>query len=106
MPYLRAHVVGSMLRPPELLRSAVSLRQGQMDLAKFRQIEDRAVDEAIAIQERAGIDLITDAEQRRLAFGDVFGQSVTGIEPVAPRAAGDGPRWRSWNGSAKWPMRC
>jgi 5-methyltetrahydropteroyltriglutamate--homocysteine methyltransferase len=83
-----------MLRPPELLRSADSFRQGKMAVAEFRQVEDRAVDEAIAIQEQAGIDLITDGEQRRLAFGDVFGQSVIGIVPVAPQAAGQGPMWK------------
>ncbi len=97
----RAHVVGSLLRPRELLNAWSALRSGTLERAHFRRIEDRAVDDAIAVQERVGIDLITDGEQRRLAFGDVFGQSVTGIEPSAPAPIGDAPFWRGGDGRSR-----
>ncbi len=90
----RAHVVGSLLRPPELLNAWRAFRGGALAAAEFKTIEDRAVDAAIALQERAGIDVITDGEQRRLAFGDVFGRSVTGIESSAPEKIGGSPFWR------------
>ncbi|TMD38221.1 MAG: cobalamin-independent methionine synthase II family protein, partial [Chloroflexi bacterium] len=41
---------------------------GELNDADFKRLEDRAVDEAIALQESAGIDVITDGEQRRYAF--------------------------------------
>lgn len=94
MSYLRAHVVGSMLRPSALLGCLRAFAQGVLDTSELQRVQDRAVDEVIAVQEGAGIDLITDGEQRRLAFGDVFGRSVLGIEPVEPQPAGRSPLWR------------
>jgi len=90
---LKAHVVGSMLRPGRLLEHSAQYRAGALAVAQFKRIEDAAVDQAIAIQEQAGIDLITDGEQRRLAFGDVFGQSVLGMEPEPAQKVTDGEFW-------------
>lgn len=90
-----------MLRPPALLQCSRSFRNGELELREFQKVEDRAVDEAIAVQERAGIDVVTDGEQRRLAFGDVFGQSVIGIEAVAPVPVGEGPLWRGGDASSR-----
>ena len=64
----RAQTIGSMLRPPELRDARRALRQQTISRATFKQIEDRAVDRALAIQEHAGIDLVTDGEQRRASF--------------------------------------
>jgi 5-methyltetrahydropteroyltriglutamate--homocysteine methyltransferase len=90
---LKAHVVGSLLRPGRLLELAARYRKGEIPIAEFKRMEDAAVDQAIEVQERAGIDLITDGEQRRLAFGDVFGQSVSGMEAVAPETVKEGGLW-------------
>ena len=43
----------------------------------FKRIEDRAVDEAVALQEAAGLDVVTDGEMRRYAF---FGHLVDALE--------------------------
>lgn len=64
----RAQTIGSMLRPASLRDARHALRQGAISSATFKRIEDRAVDDALAIQERAGIDLVTDGEQRRASF--------------------------------------
>jgi len=64
----RAQTIGSMLRPAYLHNARRALRQGALRPAAFKQIEDRAVDDALALQERAGIDLVTDGEQRRASF--------------------------------------
>ena len=74
-----AHVVGSMLRPKELIGARDALRQGHLTPSAFKAIEDAAVDRCIAVQESAGIGLITDGEQRRFLFTDSFGSSVAGI---------------------------
>jgi len=64
----RAEVVGSLLRPPELAAARTSHEHGELSSADFKRIEDRAVNDAIKLQEQAGIDVITDGEQRRYAF--------------------------------------
>jgi 5-methyltetrahydropteroyltriglutamate--homocysteine methyltransferase len=63
-----SEVVGSLLRPTYLVEVRKQHEAGQLSAAEFKAIEDRAVDEAIALQEDAGIDVITDGEQRRYAF--------------------------------------
>ena len=64
----RTDVVGSLLRPAYLKEARAEYEAGRLTDAEFKQIEDRAVDEAIALQERAGIAVITDGELRRYAF--------------------------------------
>ena len=61
----RADVVGSLLRPPYLREARAGMRAGTVSDAQLRQVEDRAVREAIALQEAAGLDVITDGELRR-----------------------------------------
>jgi len=64
----RAQTIGSMLRPASLREARQALRQGAISRAAFKEIEDRAVDHALALQARAGIELVTDGEQRRASF--------------------------------------
>jgi 5-methyltetrahydropteroyltriglutamate--homocysteine methyltransferase len=61
----RADVVGSLLRPEYLREVRDGARAGTVDAGEVRAAEDRAVLEAIALQESAGIDAITDGEFRR-----------------------------------------
>ena len=65
---LHADVVGSLLRPPELLKAKEELAGGKITAERFREIEDRAVDEAIALQESVGLEVVTDGEMRRDSF--------------------------------------
>jgi len=64
----RAEVVGSLLRPTELVEARSQHESGDLTDHEFKVVEDRAVRDAIRIQEAAGIDVITDGEQRRYAF--------------------------------------
>jgi 5-methyltetrahydropteroyltriglutamate--homocysteine methyltransferase len=65
---VRADVVGSLLRPEYLREARAAAREGTIDSAELRAVEDRAVLEAIALQESAGIDAITDGEFRRTGW--------------------------------------
>src|SRR5207249_5586761 len=65
MPTFRSDVVGSLLRPDSLKEARAALEAGRMTPAAFKQAEDRAVDEAIALQENAGLSVVTDGELRR-----------------------------------------
>jgi 5-methyltetrahydropteroyltriglutamate--homocysteine methyltransferase len=74
---LRSDVVGSLLRPPFLLGAREQLERGELSPAAFKRIEDRAVDAAVALQEDAGLDVVTDGEMRRYAF---YGHLVEALE--------------------------
>jgi 5-methyltetrahydropteroyltriglutamate--homocysteine methyltransferase len=75
----RADVLGSLLRPAYLAEARQKHDAGDMSAAEFKKIEDRAVDEAIALQEAAGLDVITDGEMRRFTFFDQFTAALEGV---------------------------
>lgn len=72
-------VVGSLLRPPELLKAREDLAAGRINQVEFKAIEDRAVDQAIILQEEAGLEVVTDGEQRRLSFQSQLPEAVEGF---------------------------
>lgn len=74
-----ADVVGSLLRPPELLRAQEQLSTGEIDTDSFKEIEDRAVDEAVALQESVGLQVVTDGEMRRQSFQSQMTAAVSGF---------------------------
>jgi 5-methyltetrahydropteroyltriglutamate--homocysteine methyltransferase len=75
----RADVVGSLLRPPELLRAQHELRESAISSAEFKRAEDRAVDAAVALQEAVGLEVVTDGEMRRLSFQSLLPAAVEGF---------------------------
>ena len=86
-------VVGSLLRPRELLTAREQLAAGTISPAAFKKIEDRAVDEAVRLQEEAGIDVVTDGEQRRLSFQSALTDAVDGVGEVTL----DAFLWGEWH---------
>jgi len=83
MKYYRADVVGSLLRPTYLLQAREQHAAGTVTDAEFKRIEDRAVDECIAIQERAGVDVLTDGEMRRHVFASQLAQACEGFASIS-----------------------
>jgi len=75
-----SEVVGSLLRPTYLVEARKQLETGELNAADFKVIEDRAVNEAIALQETAGIDVITDGEMRRYAFYGHLVEALAGFD--------------------------
>src|SRR5829696_4173701 len=73
----RSEGIGSLLRPHYLSEARERFERGELPAADFKKIEDRAVDEAVALQESAGLDVVTDGEQRRYAF---FGHLVDAFD--------------------------
>jgi 5-methyltetrahydropteroyltriglutamate--homocysteine methyltransferase len=76
-----ADVIGSLLRPAYLLNARERYEAGQLPAAKYKEIEDRAVDEVIALQEGAGLDVVNDGELRRHSFIDQLTEAVEGLTP-------------------------
>jgi 5-methyltetrahydropteroyltriglutamate--homocysteine methyltransferase len=78
----RAEVVGSLLRPNYLIEARAQWEAGTMTAPEFKRTEDRAVDQAIALQEGTGLDVVTDGEMRRLVFFDQFTMALEGLSPM------------------------
>lgn len=91
---VHADVVGSLLRPPELLQARTDLADGRLTPARFKRIEDDAVDQAVALQEAAGLEVVTDGEMRRLSFQSQMVQAVDGFGASDI----DAFLWGEWHG--------
>jgi 5-methyltetrahydropteroyltriglutamate--homocysteine methyltransferase len=76
----RSDVVGSLLRPAYLKEARERHTAGEIGDAAFKRIEDRAVDEAIALQVHAGLEVVTDGEMRRFAFYGHFIDAIEGFD--------------------------
>ena len=81
----RSDVVGSLLRPDYLRQARRAAREGTLSAGELRAVEDRAVSEAIALQESAGLDVITDGEMRRNSWVVTIPLREEGV-PHAPLA--------------------
>ena len=95
---VHAEHVGSLLRPPELMRARDAHARGELDLEGLRQIQDEAALAAIALQREAGIGVFTDGEMRRRTWMAGILESLGGVVDVTA----DTPRvgWHSDRGAA------
>ncbi len=64
-PPFRADVVGSLLRPPQLLAARQRFKRNEISALELRRLEDTAIQEAVKMQEAAGLQAVTDGEFRR-----------------------------------------
>jgi 5-methyltetrahydropteroyltriglutamate--homocysteine methyltransferase len=76
-PYSADHV-GSLLRPPEVLKAHKDFEEGRMSLEQLREIEDRAILDVIKLQREVGLDVVTDGEYRRQSWAGDFFEAVDG----------------------------
>ena len=77
----RADHVGSLLRPPELLRAREDHQAGRIDTDRLRAAEDAAVLQALELQRSVGIDVFTEGEYRRAGWSTAVRESVEGLVP-------------------------
>ncbi len=91
---IRADVVGSMLRPPELVRAREMYLAGEMSVPDFKRAEDEAVRRAIRIQEEAGLSVATDGEMRRESFQSQMVEATEGFGEFSI----DSYLWGDWHG--------
>jgi 5-methyltetrahydropteroyltriglutamate--homocysteine methyltransferase len=88
--------VGSLLRPAQLLRARGDAAAARISATQFKAVEDRAVVDAIKLQEDLGLPVITDGEQRRLSFQSQFAEAVEGLGAWDLNAF----LWGDWHGDA------
>ena len=77
---IRSDVVGSLLRPAHLKEARLAFDKGKISPDAIGRIERQAIRQAVLLQERVGLDVVTDGEFRRLNFQDSFGESVAGFD--------------------------
>ena len=81
-PPFRADHVGSLLRPPELLRARDDFAAGRLSAGQLRQTEDAAIREVVRRQEEVGLRAATDGELRRESWHMDFIYQLGGIKKV------------------------
>ena len=75
----KTDVVGSLLRPPELLETQRRHAAGEATGEELERAEDAAVDWALRLQEDAGLEVVTDGEMRRLSFQSQLPAAIDGF---------------------------
>ena len=86
----RADHVGSLLRPPELLRAREQHQQGTLSAGSLREIEDRCIRTVAKLQEEIGLQGITDGEYRRTIWHADFLRQIEGVSVQEGVAASGG----------------
>jgi 5-methyltetrahydropteroyltriglutamate--homocysteine methyltransferase len=84
-PPFRADHVGSLLRPPALLRAREQFAAQEITAEQLRAAEDAAIRDVVAMQHEAGLQSATDGEFRRASWHMDFIYQLGGID----RAPGD-----------------
>jgi 5-methyltetrahydropteroyltriglutamate--homocysteine methyltransferase len=82
-PPFRADHVGSLLRPPEVLRARDEFAAGRIGADELRRAEDAAIREAVRRQEEVGLRAATDGEFRRESWHMDFIYQLGGVSKVA-----------------------
>ena len=78
----RADHVGSLLRPAQLVQARQDFNQGRITREQLREVEDRAVLQALDLQRDVGISVYTEGEYRRSGWSNAVRESVDGLVPV------------------------
>ena len=93
----RSDVVGSLLRPRRLLEARDAFSVGTLSTPELKAAEDEAVNQALRLQEEAGMDVVTDGEMRRLSFQSQLPGAVEGFSDWDL----DAFLWGDWHGDAE-----
>src|SRR4051812_13052133 len=81
-PPFRADHVGSLLRPPELLKARDDHGAGRISDNELRAVEDEAIRDVVRMQEEVGLQSATDGEFRRASWHMDFIYQLGGITKV------------------------
>ncbi|MGH3179066.1 MAG: 5-methyltetrahydropteroyltriglutamate--homocysteine S-methyltransferase, partial [Streptosporangiaceae bacterium] len=79
-PPFRADQVGSLLRPPILLRAREDAARGAISPDDLRAVEDDAIRDAVRMQDDIGLRSVTDGEFRRASWHMDFIYEIAGVQ--------------------------
>lgn len=80
LPRIPVTMVGSWPRPKELLKAQRQKQAGKLSERQFDELADRAVLEVLRQQDEAGVDVVTDGEQRRDNFYSFVSEKLSGVK--------------------------
>lgn len=80
IPLFPVTTVGSWPRSTSLIRALRAKQNGEMSEADFESVADQEVISCLRSQEEAGIDIVTDGEQRRDNFYSYAVDKLTGMQ--------------------------
>ena len=79
-PPFKADLVGSLLRPPAIHEARARHEKGELPDEALRAIEDRCVEQAVAMQKSVGLKVCTDGDFRRRNWQRDFLKRIGGVE--------------------------
>jgi 5-methyltetrahydropteroyltriglutamate--homocysteine methyltransferase len=82
IPPLAVTSIGSWPRPRWMTDAMHRFVEGKLDAGSFHETADDAVRLVVAAQERAGVDLITDGEQRRDSYASFVATRLDGCQLI------------------------
>jgi 5-methyltetrahydropteroyltriglutamate--homocysteine methyltransferase len=82
VPALAVMGIGSWPRPRWMIEAMHDYVQGRLDEASFQETANDAVRLVVAAQERAGVDVMTDGEQRRDSYASFVATRLDGCQLV------------------------
>lgn len=82
LPPIAVTTVGSWPRSQALVRALGRRHRGALAEDEWRTMTDEAVRDAVAAQERAGADIVTDGEQRRDSFTSFVAEKLDGVRSM------------------------
>ena len=83
-PPFHADHVGSLLRPARLLEARAQAAAGEISGVQLRAVEDECIRDVVALQENAGLQVVTDGEFRRTYWHFDFFEGFDGFELGKP----------------------
>ena len=79
-PPFKADIVGSLLRPQIVLDARSRFAENQISRSDLREIETRAIEDAVDLQQSVGLEVCTDGEFRRRHWFLDFLEQISGLE--------------------------
>ncbi len=98
-PPFRADHVGSLLRPPELLAARDDFAAGRITAEQLRVVEDKAITDAVRMQEAVGLQSATDGEFRRATWHMDFIYQIGGVSKAPGNLA---VKFHNASGDIEW----
>jgi 5-methyltetrahydropteroyltriglutamate--homocysteine methyltransferase len=72
--------VGSLKRPPELVQAWRAWEDGKQPFEQLRRVQEETIRDAVVMQEKLGLPIVTDGEFRRGGWSRGFLNAVEGFE--------------------------
>ena len=78
-PPFKAEVVGSLLRPASIFEAREGRADGRVSADQLWAVEERAIEDAVALQRAAGLKVCTDGEMHRRHWAMDFIERIDGV---------------------------